>query len=79
VWETQEAQLLFAVPLQESNYSHSIPTDRECIWQRVLSKSYIAVQSPAVLADLRRRIDDIVRDELGEPKLDEKLECPVSA
>ena len=70
---------MFRLPYQERQFKHVMTNTSNGVWQRVLSKSYIAVLSPAQKEELKKQVDRILegddvhwymRDEGGEMVVD---------
>lgn len=70
---------MFRLPYQERQFKHVMTNTSNGVWQRVLSKSYIAVLSPAQKEELKKQVDRILqgddvhwytREEGGEMVLD---------
>jgi ubiquinone/menaquinone biosynthesis C-methylase UbiE len=70
---------MFRLPYQERQFKHVMTNTSNGVWQRVLSKSYIAVLSPAQKEELKKQVDRILegddvhwytREEGGERVLD---------
>ncbi|ORZ14059.1 S-adenosyl-L-methionine-dependent methyltransferase [Absidia repens] len=66
VWQTQDAQALFNTPLQYQHFDYNMPTTRDNVFKRILSKSYIAVLPKEEQARLEKKVNAILDDpELG--------------
>jgi len=61
VWASDCAKRLFA-PLEDLHFTHTVPSDAERIWLRILSKSYIACQAPDVQAQLKHDVTAVLRE-----------------
>ena len=65
VWSEDEAQRLFAPLPEPLRASHSIVGDRERIWLRTLSKSFVAKRSSEEKAELREKVMKLLETHLG--------------
>lgn len=65
VWRTPEAERLFE-PLCEHTHTHVLHVTRAQIWARIVSKSYIAILSPAEQDALRAQVEAVLQEELGD-------------
>lgn len=64
VWKTEVAAQLYEPPV-ETLHNHTYLVNEEQIWDRVISKSYIAVLPQEQQQELKRQVDSIVQEELG--------------
>jgi len=51
---------MFQLPIQERHVIHSVSNTKDAVWQRVLSKSYIAVLAAEQKAELKKEVDHIL-------------------
>ena len=56
----KEVSKMFQLPIQERHISHSVPNTESGVWQRVLSKSYIAVLGAEEKEELKKEVDQIL-------------------
>lgn len=52
----------FELPFEERQFEHSVTSSKEGVWQRVLSKSYIAVLDEEEKQKLKEEVDDILEE-----------------
>ncbi|KAI8612534.1 S-adenosyl-L-methionine-dependent methyltransferase [Chytriomyces sp. MP71] len=55
VFEEDEVRTMFDLPLQSAHFEHVV-ADKEAIWNRVLSKSYVSALSSGQQEDLRAKV-----------------------
>jgi hypothetical protein len=63
VFDQEEAGQLFLLPLNHCQFTNDfLVSDKEVVWQRIKSKSYVAVMSPEEQEILQRQVYAILDD-----------------
>lgn len=62
VFDTQEAQELYALPLQHERFVFDVPAKRDDIWARIMSKSYIAILDQDDREKLHQDVEAVLQD-----------------
>jgi hypothetical protein len=65
VWQTETAKKHFNM-LIETVHNHTLYVNRSQIWDRIVSKSYIAVLDDNAREAIRVRVNEVVQHELGD-------------
>ncbi|KAI8066690.1 S-adenosyl-L-methionine-dependent methyltransferase [Gongronella butleri] len=71
VFEEPASASLFQLPLQHAHFDYNMPSARELIMPRILSKSYIAVMDEEEQARLAARVNAVLDDPAYEFACDE--------
>ncbi|KAF7724814.1 hypothetical protein EC973_000699 [Apophysomyces ossiformis] len=62
VFETEQANALYDLPLKYTVLSNDFPADKDTVWSRITTKSYIAVVSEDEREKLRQEIFAVLED-----------------
>jgi SAM-dependent methyltransferase len=60
LWDEVEAQQLFHLPTRKLQFDHYVLNTPDMIWQRVLSKSYVACRTDQEKEELRKKVMDVL-------------------
>lgn len=63
VWKTPVAEMLFQTPV-EKTYSHRVYVTESLVWDRLVSKSYIAILPKEEQQALKRQVEIVLKEEL---------------
>lgn len=62
VFETDAAKSLYELPLKKAQFANDFRVERDNVWRRILTKSYIAVLSEEERQKLKKEVYEIIDD-----------------
>ncbi|KAF1806379.1 S-adenosyl-L-methionine-dependent methyltransferase [Mucor lusitanicus] len=62
VFDTEDAQALYTLPLQHKQFIFDVPAKRDHIWPRIMSKSYIAILDQERCDKLHQDVEAVLED-----------------